>query len=154
MPDEARDADGRPPLAAILCLTAGFLCIAAAALLLILRPRPVEEAAAPTPPSPGFDARTRAVVPPVPQSPAPAEPESSPRALYGLSAVVGGLGLALDLVGDGGSGDKLTDGIANKLIAGKPLDDYELHIMVDVLLLHARLGGASALRQDDSDEGQ
>jgi|GEM_PF-4142564 hypothetical protein len=99
MPDEARDADGRPPLAAILCLTAGFLCIAAAALLLILRPRPVEEAAAPTPPSPGFDARTRAVVPPVPQSPAPAEPESSPRALYGLSAVVGGLGLALDLVG-------------------------------------------------------
>ncbi len=64
------------------------------------------------------------------------------------------LELALDLVGDGGSGDKLTDGIANKLIAGKPLDDYELHIMVDVLLLHARLGGASALRQDDSDEGQ
>ncbi|WP_298015536.1 hypothetical protein [uncultured Castellaniella sp.] len=55
------------------------------------------------------------------------------------------LELALDLVGDGSKGDKLTDGIANKLISNKPLGDYELHLMVDVFLLHARLVCASTL---------
>lgn len=59
------------------------------------------------------------------------------------------LELALDLVGDGNTGDELLDGIANKLIANQPLGDYERHLMVDVFLLHARLACASALRQSD-----
>lgn len=55
------------------------------------------------------------------------------------------LELALDIVGDGGSGDELMDGIANKLNSGQKLDDYELHLMVDVFLLHAKLANASRL---------
>jgi hypothetical protein len=34
----------------------------------------------------------------------------------------------------------LLNGIAEKLKAGERLSDYEHHIMVDVLLLHTRLG--------------
>lgn len=49
------------------------------------------------------------------------------------------LELALDIVGDGSTGDKLIDGISNKLQTGQKLDDYELHLMLDVFLLHAKL---------------
>lgn len=34
------------------------------------------------------------------------------------------------------------DRIAAKLIAGEKLDDYELHLMLDVYLLHRKLGSA------------
>lgn len=50
------------------------------------------------------------------------------------------LELALSLVGDGERGDELMNGIAKKLNAGQPLTDYELHIMVDMVLPHGRLG--------------
>lgn len=49
------------------------------------------------------------------------------------------LEIALDLAGDGNTGDKYLDPIAKKLMAGQPLTDYEIHIMVDVRLLHAQL---------------
>ena len=52
---------------------------------------------------------------------------------------------ALSVVGQGGTGDSLCDGIAAKLIAGRQLSDYEKHIMIDVLLLHARLGGGTPI---------
>ena len=45
---------------------------------------------------------------------------------------------ALDIVGE--TDDDFLNGIAEKLKAGEKLDDYENHIMVDVLLLHVRLG--------------
>ncbi len=54
------------------------------------------------------------------------------------------LELALDVVGDGSTGNELIDGIANKLQTGQKLDDYELHLMLDVFLLHAKLASASA----------
>lgn len=54
------------------------------------------------------------------------------------------LELALEVVGDGSTGDELMDGIANKLVSGQELSDYELHLMVDVFLLHAKLGNAAA----------
>lgn len=38
--------------------------------------------------------------------------------------------------------DELLRGMAEKLKAGEALSDYEYHIMVDVLLLHVRLGSA------------
>jgi hypothetical protein len=38
--------------------------------------------------------------------------------------------------------DELLDGMAQKLKAGQPLGEYEQHIMVDVLLLHVRLGAS------------
>lgn len=41
-----------------------------------------------------------------------------------------------------GSDDELLKGIASKLKAGEKLNEYEHHIMVDVLLLHVRLGAA------------
>lgn len=50
------------------------------------------------------------------------------------------LELALDLIGDGSSGDSLFDGIVKKLIDGSPLSEYEHHMMVDVRLLHVRVG--------------
>ena len=50
------------------------------------------------------------------------------------------LEIALSIVGDGKRGDKTMDDIASKIEAGQPLNDYELHIMVDMLLPHARLG--------------
>lgn len=50
------------------------------------------------------------------------------------------LKLALSIVGNGSTGDELRDAIAKKIIAGQPLEEYELHIMVDVLLPHTRLG--------------
>jgi hypothetical protein len=52
---------------------------------------------------------------------------------------------ALSVVGQGGTGDSLCDGIAAKLITGEQLSDYEKHIMIDVLLLHARLGGGTPI---------
>ncbi|MCG5077225.1 hypothetical protein [Paraburkholderia tagetis] len=58
------------------------------------------------------------------------------------------LKLALDVVGDGDSGDAQIDTIANKLMSGQKLGTYELHLMVDVFLLHARLASASALAND------
>lgn len=58
------------------------------------------------------------------------------------------LELAHEIVGDGGSGDELMDRIANKLSAGQKLDDYELHLMVDVFLLHAKLANASFLANE------
>jgi len=36
--------------------------------------------------------------------------------------------------------DELLNGIAHKLAAGHPLDEFESHLMIDVFLLHARLG--------------
>lgn len=48
------------------------------------------------------------------------------------------LEFALDLIGD--TDVELLIGIAEKLKAGGKLDDYEHHIMVDVILLHVRLG--------------
>ncbi len=56
------------------------------------------------------------------------------------------LKLALDVVGDGNTGDRLIDGIANKLKTGQKLDAYELHLVVDVFLLHAKLASASPPR--------
>jgi hypothetical protein len=49
------------------------------------------------------------------------------------------LEFALDEV-IGETDDDFLKGIAEKLKAGEKLDDYEQHIMVDVLLLHTRLG--------------
>jgi hypothetical protein len=43
------------------------------------------------------------------------------------------LEFALSLIGD--------DAVANKLKHGTTLTDYEKHLLVDVWLLHARLGG-------------
>jgi hypothetical protein len=40
------------------------------------------------------------------------------------------------------SGDKLLDGICRKLWSGDQLTEYELHIFVDVVILHARLSTA------------
>lgn len=39
-----------------------------------------------------------------------------------------------------GAADPFYDGIVDKLKAGTPLDDYEKHILIDVRMLHARLG--------------
>jgi hypothetical protein len=52
------------------------------------------------------------------------------------------LELALELVDVKGDDDhsNLIKGIGNKLKAGKPLGEYEHHILVDVLMLHAQLG--------------
>lgn len=51
------------------------------------------------------------------------------------------LELALELVDVIGDDEqsKFMRNIGNKLKAGEPLDEYEHHIMVDVLILHARL---------------
>ncbi|MES2767845.1 MAG: hypothetical protein V4596_01760 [Bdellovibrionota bacterium] len=54
------------------------------------------------------------------------------------------LDLALSLVtcddpNAGVNKDPFAQGIAKKLKAGQPLDDYEIHMMVDVWLLHAKL---------------
>lgn len=49
------------------------------------------------------------------------------------------LEIALSLVGDGTQENELDMSIVNKLKAGQPLSEYELHIMTDVRLLHARL---------------
>ncbi|WP_374000307.1 hypothetical protein [Bdellovibrio bacteriovorus] len=49
------------------------------------------------------------------------------------------LNLALDLIGGSSTGDQFFDGIAVKLKAGMPLSEYELHYMVDVRLVHARV---------------
>ncbi|WP_223434842.1 MULTISPECIES: hypothetical protein [unclassified Pseudomonas] len=48
------------------------------------------------------------------------------------------LEFALDIVGE--TDNDFLNGIAEKLKAGEKLDDYEHHIMVDVILLHVRLG--------------
>ena len=48
------------------------------------------------------------------------------------------LEFALSLIGE--TDDGFLNGIAEKLKAGDKLDEYEHHIMVDVILLHARLG--------------
>ena len=55
------------------------------------------------------------------------------------------LELALDVVGDGYSGSAQIDEIANKLMSGQKLGAYELHLLVDVFLLHARLASANTL---------
>lgn len=55
------------------------------------------------------------------------------------------LELALEILGNGNSGQDQIDQIAHKLEAGKKLEAYELHIVVDVILLHARLGYARSL---------
>lgn len=55
------------------------------------------------------------------------------------------LELALDVVGDGNSGHEMLDAISNKLQTGQKLNDYELHLMVDVYLLHAKLASTSSL---------
>jgi hypothetical protein len=48
------------------------------------------------------------------------------------------LEFALDVVGE--TDDDFMNGIAEKLNAGEKLDDYEHHILVDVVLLHVKLG--------------
>jgi len=40
-----------------------------------------------------------------------------------------------------GADDDLLTGMADKLTAGRQLSDYELHIMLDVLLVHKRTEG-------------
>lgn len=52
------------------------------------------------------------------------------------------LELALELVDVVGEDEqsKFVRNIGNKLKEGKALDEYEYHILVDVLMLHARLG--------------
>jgi hypothetical protein len=58
------------------------------------------------------------------------------------------LEFALSIVsGENGTatGNDLLDGIAAKLKAGQQLNDYERHIMVDVLLLHIRLGSGTPI---------
>lgn len=70
------------------------------------------------------------------------------RLLRGEPLTRGLLELALDIVGDGNTGDALVDGIANKLTSGQKLSDYELHLMVDVILLHAKLGNANRLANE------
>jgi len=55
------------------------------------------------------------------------------------------LELALEILGNGNSEHNQIDQIAHKLEAGEKLNAYERHIMVDVILLHARLGCASRL---------
>ncbi|OGC77575.1 MAG: hypothetical protein A2Z27_00120 [candidate division Zixibacteria bacterium RBG_16_50_21] len=52
---------------------------------------------------------------------------------FALSVVEGGMR---------SSNDDFLKGIADKLKAGEKLSEYEHHIMVDVLLLHIRLGAA------------
>lgn len=48
------------------------------------------------------------------------------------------LEFALSVIGE--TSDEFLRGIADKLKAGEKLSEYEHHIMVDVLLLHTRLG--------------
>lgn len=67
------------------------------------------------------------------------------RLLRGEPLTRGLLELALDIVGDGNTGDALVDGIANKLTSGQKLSGYELHLMMNVILLHAKLGNANRL---------
>ena len=52
------------------------------------------------------------------------------------------LEFALDLIE--GTDIELLNGIAEKLKAGEKLDDYEHHTMVDVILLHVRLGASGS----------
>ena len=54
------------------------------------------------------------------------------------------LEFALSVIDENGrsTSDGVLSGIADKLTAGKQLSEYEHHIMVDVLLLHKRLGAA------------
>jgi hypothetical protein len=52
---------------------------------------------------------------------------------FALSVIEGGMG---------SSNEDFLSGIADKLKAGEKLSEYEHHIMVDVLLLHVRLGAA------------
>lgn len=70
------------------------------------------------------------------------------RLLRGEPLTSGLLELAQELVGHGNSGDELRDGIANKLNVGEELSEYELHLMVDVFLLHAKLANASRLADE------
>lgn len=53
------------------------------------------------------------------------------------------LELALEVVGNGNTGHSQTDRIAHQLEAGQGLDAYEMHLMLDVFLLHARLSAGS-----------
>ena len=68
------------------------------------------------------------------------QPQSDPEPLKGKV-----LEFALGVIEESRKGfsdsDFLLDAIARKLNAGQPLDDYENHIMVDVLLVHKRLSG-------------
>ncbi len=50
------------------------------------------------------------------------------------------LELALDVLGDGDFSNEGELSTVDKLNAGQPLNDYEHHLMVDVFLLHTRLG--------------
>ena len=44
--------------------------------------------------------------------------------------------------------DEVFTSMTRKLKAGKPLGDYEHHLMVDVFLLHVRLQAAAAERSE------
>ena len=61
------------------------------------------------------------------------------------------LQFALEVLAEsgGGTGDDFTDGIAEKLLTRTQLTDYELHLMVDVFLLHQRLGGNASIERTD-----
>lgn len=54
------------------------------------------------------------------------------------------LEFALEVLGDV-SGDKYLSEVPGKLKAGQPLSEYECHLMVDVILLHVRLGSSRRL---------
>lgn len=60
------------------------------------------------------------------------------------------LELALEIMGNGNSEQDRMDQIAHKLEAGEKLSVYEIHIMVDVILLLARLGCASRLNEGEA----
>lgn len=51
------------------------------------------------------------------------------------------LEFALDVLGDGNFAGENELSTAEKIRTGQKLNDYEAHIMVDVLLLHTRLAG-------------
>jgi len=57
------------------------------------------------------------------------------------------LEFALDVLGDESFASKGEISTAEKLKAGQPLNDYESHIMVDVLLLHTKLGAGQKIPQ-------
>ena len=43
---------------------------------------------------------------------------------------------------DSPASSELLAAIRNKLVTGQPLGEYEYHVFVEVILLHARLGAA------------
>ena len=60
------------------------------------------------------------------------------------------LEFALDIFDGEPSCNELFSEIASKLRSGTTLDDYELHIVCDVVLLHVRLAGRASQRLEEA----